>query len=32
MAIMFDLHHKNMKVTRKYVGHSFASKIVEEYD
>jgi CO/xanthine dehydrogenase Mo-binding subunit len=32
MAIMFDLHHENMKVIREYVGDSFASKIVEEFD
>jgi hypothetical protein len=32
MAIMFDSHHKNMKVIRKYVSDSFAPKIVEEYD
>jgi hypothetical protein len=32
MAIMFDPHHKNMKVIRKYVGDSYASKIVKEYD
>jgi hypothetical protein len=31
MAIMFDLHHKNMKVIKEYVGDFFASKIVEEY-
>jgi hypothetical protein len=29
---MFDLHHENMKVIREYVGDSFASKIVEEFD
>jgi len=32
MAIMFDPHHKNIKVIKKYVGDSFASKIVEKYD
>jgi hypothetical protein len=32
MAIMFDLHRENMKMIRKYVNDSFASKIVEEYD
>jgi hypothetical protein len=32
MEIMFDPHHKNIKVIKKYVGDSFASKIVEKYD
>jgi hypothetical protein len=32
MAIMFDLHQKNMKVIKEYVVDSFASKIVENYD
>jgi hypothetical protein len=32
MAIMFDPCHKNMKVIREYVGDSFTSRIVEEYD
>jgi hypothetical protein len=32
MAIMFDPRHKNMKMIKEYVGDSFASIIVEEYD
>jgi hypothetical protein len=32
MAIMFDPCHMNMKMIKKYVGDSFASIIIEEYD
>jgi hypothetical protein len=32
MTILFDPCHKNMKVIREYVGDSFPSRIVEEYD
>jgi hypothetical protein len=32
MVIIFDPHHKNMKVIKEYVGDFFTLRILEEYD